>query len=98
MMTSNKPIKWGFKFWYHCNSKTGCLYHFGLYLGKKENANKNLGGSVVLVLTKCLKSTYCPMFFDSFFNRPSLFAKLFDEGVYAVETTKKTGKNASGLL
>ena len=53
----NKPINWGFKFWYHCASKTGYLYQFDLYLGKKESRGENLGPSVVLALTECLKDT-----------------------------------------
>ena len=35
---NDKPVKWGFKFWYHCASETGYLYQFDLYLGKKESA------------------------------------------------------------
>ena len=33
----NKPIKWAFKWWCQCCSKTGYLYEFDLYLGKKEH-------------------------------------------------------------
>ena len=43
----NKPIKWGFKFWYCCASETGYIYQLDLYLGKKESAEENLGTSVV---------------------------------------------------
>ena len=32
----NKLIKWGFKWWCSCCCKTGYLYEFDLYLGKKE--------------------------------------------------------------
>ena len=32
----NKPIKWGFKFWFRCGAKSGYLYEFDMYLGKKE--------------------------------------------------------------
>ena len=32
----HKPIKWGFKLWCRCWSKTGYLYEFDFYLGKKE--------------------------------------------------------------
>ena len=31
----NKPIKWCFKFWFRCGSKSGCLYQFDMCLGKK---------------------------------------------------------------
>ena len=43
----NKPIKWGFKFWFLCANKTGYLYQLDLYLGKKEKTEENLGPSVV---------------------------------------------------
>ena len=29
-----KPIKWGFKFSFHCSSKSGYLYQMNIYLGK----------------------------------------------------------------
>ena len=25
------PIKWGFKYWYRCDSITGYAYHFQIY-------------------------------------------------------------------
>ena len=93
----NKSIKWGFKFCHRCTSKSGYLYHFDLYLEKKEKAKENLGGSIVLVLTECIKYTNWPIFFDSFFNSPLLIAKLFDKGVYAVETTRKNRKDMSEI-
>jgi len=31
----NKPIKQGFKFWFRCGSKSGYLYEFDMYVGKK---------------------------------------------------------------
>ena len=39
----NKPIKWDFKYWHTCASKTGYLFQFDLYSGKKANAEENLG-------------------------------------------------------
>ena len=46
----NKPIKWRFKFWFRCGSKSGYLYEFDMYLGKKGNTEFGLGESVVLSL------------------------------------------------
>ena len=43
----NKSIKWGFKWWCRCRSKTGYLYEFDLYLGKKEKTELGLGETVV---------------------------------------------------
>ena len=72
----NKPITWGFKFQFHCASKTGYLYQLDLYLGKKEKTEENLGPSVVLKMTECLENSYCTVFFDNFFNSPLLITKL----------------------
>ena len=33
--TKNKPIKWGFKHWYRCDSETGYVYKLELYQGRK---------------------------------------------------------------
>ena len=65
----NKPIKWGFKWWCRCCSKTGYLYEFDLYLGKKEKAELRLGETVVLNLSK---NTHCMLYFDNFFKSPTL--------------------------
>ena len=32
-----KPTKWGFKIWCRCAAKSGYLYEFDLYSGKKMN-------------------------------------------------------------
>ena len=77
------PIKWRFKFCYHCASKTGYLYQFDLYLGEKESREEKFGPHVVLALTECLEGTYCTIFFDNFFNNLSLsssfLTKIFTE-------------------
>ena len=39
----NKPIKWGFKFWFRCGAKSGYLYEFDMYLEKKGNTEFGLG-------------------------------------------------------
>ena len=48
----SKPIKWGFKFWFRCSSKTGYLYQLDIYLDKKQNREFNLGKEVVLQSTR----------------------------------------------
>ena len=32
----SKPIKWGFKCWFRCSSKSGYLYQMDIYLGRKQ--------------------------------------------------------------
>ena len=41
--TKSKPIKWGFKFWFRCLSKSGYLYQIYVYLGRKQTPLFNLG-------------------------------------------------------
>ena len=85
----NKPIKWGFKFWFRCASKTGYLCQLDLYLSKKEKTEEIFGPSVVLKMTECLENRYCTVFFDNFFNSPSLITKIYDRDLYGVVTARK---------
>lgn len=89
----NKPIKWGFKWWFRACSKTGYLYEFQLYLGKNELPEYGLGESVVISLSKSLKDSYCTLYFDNFFTSPALVNELCDQGIYAVATVRKDRKN-----
>ena len=82
----NKLIKWGFNYWYRYDSETGYVYQLELYKGRKEKREWNLGSSVVLNLYQVLKGTYCHMFFDNFFNSPTLIQKLHDNGPYGLGT------------
>ena len=72
----NKPIKWGIKFWFCCGAKSGYLYEFDMYLGKKGNTEFGLGESVVLSLCQKLKDAHCFVFFDNFFTSTALLVKL----------------------
>ena len=84
----SKPIKWGFKFWYHFSSKT-----VDLYLGKKT-AEENLGPSVVLEMTESLPNSNC-MFFYNFSNSLSLVVKLYERCFYSIGTPRKDRKGMS---
>ena len=79
----NKPIKWGFKFWFRCRAKPDCLYEFDMYLEKKGNTEFGLGESAILSLCQKLKYAHCFVFFDKFFTRPALLVKLFEMEIYA---------------
>ena len=84
----NKPIKQGFKYWYRCDSETGYVYHLELCQGKKEKRELSLGLIVVLDLCQVLKDTYCQVFFDNFFNSPSLIQKLHNNGLHGIGTAR----------
>ena len=64
----NKPIKLGFRISHRCAPKTGYLYEFDIYTGRKETAEFGLGESVVLQLKKKLNWSFCRIFFDNFFT------------------------------
>ena len=93
----NKPIKWGFKFWFRCGSKSGYLYKFDMYLGKKGNTEFGLGESVVLSLCKSLKDTNCCVYFDNFFTSSMLMAKLLENGIYGIGTVRANRKHMPTL-
>ena len=88
LYVENKRIKWVFKFQFPCASKKGYLYLLDLCLGKKEKTEENIGPSVLLKMSECLENSYCTVFFDNFFNIPSLMTKLYDPGLYSIGTAR----------
>ena len=52
----NKPIKWGFKYWYRCDREIGYIYQLELYQRQQEQRELNLSSSVVLDLVPHVKS------------------------------------------
>ena len=69
--TKSKPIKWGFKFWFTCSSKTEYLFQMDIYLGKKQNKEFNLDEEVILQLTKDLKGLFVLHILVTFSTAPS---------------------------
>jgi len=69
-----------------------------MYLGKKQSPDLNLGlgEEVVLQLTKSLENSYCTVYFDNFFNSPTLVKKLFEKNIYAIGTVRSRRKQVSG--
>ena len=59
---------------------------------RRDVREENLGPSAALALTKSLEGTYCTIFFDNFFNSPSLIIKLFDKGLYGIGTARMDRK------
>ena len=48
----------------------------------------NLGSSGVLDLWQVLKDIYCHVFFDNFFNSPTLIRTLHDKGLHGLGTAR----------
>nr|XP_033799977.1 piggyBac transposable element-derived protein 4-like [Geotrypetes seraphini] len=89
----NKPIKWGFKMWCRCDSKTGYLYQFDLYTGKKTDTEHGLGEGVVLMLTKSFEHLCCEIYIDNFFNSPILQLKTQQQEIYLCGTARADRKH-----
>ena len=89
----NKSIKWGFKWWCLCCSKTRFLYDFDLYLGKMEKTDFGLGETVVLDLSQKLQNTHCRLYIDNFFNSGTLVESLFNRRIYCLGTVRSDRKN-----
>ena len=68
----NKPIRWGFKFWFCCGPKLEYLYRFVMYLEQKRNTGFGLGESVVLSLCESLNGYQLYVYFDNFFTSSTL--------------------------
>lgn len=89
----SKPIKWGFKMWCRCDSKSGYLYQFDLYTGKKTDTEHGLGETVVIMLTKDLEDLCCEIYIDNFFNSPLLQLKLQEQHIYLCGTVRVDRKH-----
>ena len=96
----SKPIKWFFKFWFRCSSKSGYLYQMDIYLGRKQTPefNLGLGEEVVLQLTKDLEQSFCTVYFDNFFNSPKLIEKLFQKSIYGIGTVRINRKQMPKMI
>lgn len=87
-----KPIKRGYKVWVRADSKTGYVYEFDIYTGKRDDhtTEVGLGGNVVKSLTQKLiaEGFQGHVTFDNFFASYEIMQYLFDNGVYATATVK----------
>ena len=86
-----KPIQRGFKHWCRDDSKTGYLFQFDIYVGKKTaSLELGLSESDVMELTESLIGSRCRMFFDNFYTSPQLVYRLMKERkIYSCGTVKK---------
>ena len=96
----SKPIKWGFRFWFRCLSKSGYLKQMDIYLGRKQTPGFNLGlaEEVVLQLLKDLERSFCTVYFDKLFNSPKLIEKLFQKGIYGIGTVRAKRKQMPKMI
>jgi len=85
-----KPCRRGIKSYMRTHSKTGYLYQFEIYLGKKENPPTIHGVyfDVVSRLTESLHFKNHRMYFDNLYTSVPLAQYLFDNGIYSCGTLR----------
>ena len=75
--------------WYRCAPKTGYLYEFDIYTGKKETSEFGLGESVVLPLTKKLSGSFSRIYFDKSFTLPLLMRELTENSLHGIRVVRQ---------
>ena len=89
----NKPIRWGIKLWVLCETKTGYVYNFDVYLGKDEgNVDHNLAQRVVKKPVMLVENKYHHLYMDNFYCDPHLFLELERKGILACGTIRANRK------
>ena len=92
----SKPIRWGYKFFCICDSKTGYIKDFELYLGKRTVGEQfGLCTDIVLKLAERsrLSSTKSIVVADNYYSSPTLVALLAQKGVGYIGTCQLSRKN-----
>ena len=97
---TSRPIKWDFKFWFHCSSISGYLYQMDIYLWTKQTPELNIGleKEVVVQLTHNLYRSFCTVYIGNFFNNPKLIEKLFYKRIYGIGTVRTNRKQMPNMI
>ena len=90
----DKPMKWGIKVFVLVDAKNGYVYRMQIYTGKNYSLDSDVGlcSRVVLELLDGLEHTGPRVFMDNYYISPWLFLKLYDNGVNACGTARKSRK------
>ena len=75
----SKPIRFGFKLFTLAESKSGYIWNFEIYTGRKGEAEENQTKKVVVRLMSPLEDKGYRLFTDNFYSSPDLF---FTEGTW----------------
>ncbi|XP_043283530.1 piggyBac transposable element-derived protein 4-like [Venturia canescens] len=88
-----KPIKRGFKIWVRAD-QTAYVCEFQVYTGKVgKTPETNLGGRVVIDLTREIVGGNDRVYFDNFFTSVNLLTSLKQEKIFACGTVRKDRKD-----
>ena len=63
-----------------------------------KHQSLSVGEEVVPQLTKNLGRSFCTVYFDNFFNSLKLIEKLFQKGIYGIETVQANGKQMPKMI
>lgn len=93
---SNKPDKWGLKYWCRCDGVTSYLSKFQLYTGKRDRTpvqdQYGLGYRVVHELTRDVVDKNHQLFVDRYFSSVRLVEDLYKDKIYTCGTIQNNRK------
>ena len=89
----SKPIRFGFKLFTLAESKSGYIWNFEVYTGRKGEAEQNQTKNVVVRLMSPLEDKGYRLFTDNFYTSPDLFFTLREHGIQACGTVRPNRKD-----
>ncbi|CAG4944518.1 unnamed protein product [Parnassius apollo] len=92
-----KPIKRGYKIWARCDSHSGYLHEFDIYVGKDHSAPAPEEGLAYNVVTKICRNVPADTLitFDNFYTSVPLVQALYDRIIYSTGTIRSDRKGLS---
>lgn len=95
---ANKPAKYGLKAYKLCDSE-GYTYKFSLYTGAVEETGEYKGvARIVMGLMEGYLNQGRKLYMDNWYNSPTLFMWLHDQGTQAAGTLRLTRKGVPAAL
>ena len=89
----SKPIRFGFKLFTLAESKSGYIWNFEVYTGRKGEAEQNQAKNVVVRITNPLQDKGYRLFTDNFYTSPNLFFTSREHGIQACGTVRPNQKD-----
>ena len=89
----SKPIRFGFQLFTLAESKSGYIWNFEIYTGRKGEAEENQTKKVVVRLMSPLEDKGYRLFTDNFYSSPDLFFTLREHGIQACGTVRPNRKD-----
>lgn len=94
----NKPTKWGFKYWV-ISDPTGYTLDFNIYQGARTvGSGRGVAYDAVMELVQPYRFQGYELYCDNFYSSPSLFADLYNDGIFATGTLRTDRKGVPGRI